>query len=102
MLKLAKEKLREEKRNISTKNLSLGKPIPDDFTISDEVRKWFGNQRNAYNLEGHFTYFVSQAKAKGYLSSNWDEYFKIAVSKNWAKIEKPEYMRGLSNPVKSI
>ena len=65
-------KRREEKINISTKNLSLGKPIPDDFAISEEVRQWFSKQKGVYNLEAHFQYFVSQAKSKAYESADWD------------------------------
>jgi hypothetical protein len=88
----------EVKGNMYAHKFSSEKPIPDDFAISEEVRQWFGKQKNAHNLEGHFAYFVSKAKSKGYLSPNWDEYFKIAVSENWAKIEMPKYMRGLSKP----
>jgi hypothetical protein len=92
-------KRREEKKNISTKNLSLGKPIPDDFTISDEIKQWFGEQKNVYNLEAHFKYFVSQAKAKGYKSADWDEYLKNAILQNWARVEPPAgmaLMRGVT------
>ena len=45
-------------------------------------------------------YFVSQAKAKGYTSANWDEYFKVAIQQNWAKVEIPvgkELMLGIAN-----
>jgi hypothetical protein len=93
------EKRREEKTNISNKKLSLRKPIPDDFAISEEVRQWFGNQKGVYNLEAHFQYFVSQVKAKGYESADWGEYFKSAILQNWAKIEPPPgmaLMRGVT------
>jgi hypothetical protein len=86
-------------RNISTKKLSLGKPIPDDFTISDEIKQWFGEQKNVYNLEAHFKYFVSQAKAKGYRCVDWDEYLKNAILQNWARVEPPAgmaLMRGVT------
>ena len=78
-------KTREKKRNISTKSFSSGKLIPEDFSISEATKEWATKNR-VYKLDKHFDYFASRCKAKGYLSDDWDAYFRNAITDDWAKI----------------
>lgn len=62
-------------------------PIPDDFAISDRVRRW-AVEHEVHNLAAHFESFVSKARAKGYKYVDWDEGFMGAIRKDWAGIGK--------------
>lgn len=60
-------------------------PLPDDFGISERVRKWADGK--AYSsLEAHLESFVSKAKANGYAYADWDEAFMNAIRDDWAKL----------------
>lgn len=60
--------------------------IPDNFSISDNVKKW-ADEKGHKNLNAHLEYFINSAKAKGYKYVDWDRAFMNAISSNWAKIE---------------
>jgi hypothetical protein len=62
-------------------------PIPDDFAITDRMRSWAA-EKQIFNLERHFAYFVNQAKAKDYRNVDWSRAFMNAVLSDWAKIGK--------------
>jgi len=59
--------------------------IPDDFAISEAVRKW-AELKGYSNLDDHLDNFITSCQAKGYKYSDWDAAFRGAISKNWAKI----------------
>jgi len=61
-------------------------PIPDDFGISDGVRKW-AEANGHRRLNAHLENFIDAAKAKDYRYVNWDAAFKTAIRKNWADIK---------------
>lgn len=67
------------------KRASPKRPLPEDFAISDRVKAW-AERQGVLNLEVHFAYFVSRAKAKGYTYADWDEGFMGAIRDNWAKV----------------
>ena len=61
-------------------------PIPDEFSISEEVLEW-ALANNHMNLDRHFSHFVDACKAKGYQYIDWDAAFKNAIKGNWAKVD---------------
>jgi hypothetical protein len=72
--------------------------IPDDFSISDNVREW-AKKKNIKSLDVHFESFVNVCIAKGYKYIDWDRAFMEAIRKNWAKVsnvvEVPDWKKGL-------
>ena len=60
--------------------------IPEDFTISDRVRRW-ASDKGHDRLDAHLESFRSKARAKGYTYSDWDEAFMEAIRKNWAQLQ---------------
>jgi hypothetical protein len=69
--------------------------LPEDFGISEQVRKW-AKENNHHSLEKHLEHFIGSAKARGYQYLDWDEAFKNAIRTNWAKIPEPP---SFSHPV---
>lgn len=63
----------------------LKKPIPDDFGISDRVRKWAAEKGHRH-LEARLEAFVSTSKKQGYVYADWDEAFMEAIRKDWAQL----------------
>lgn len=61
--------------------------LPLDFGISDRVRVWTADKGYG-DLEAHFEFFVSKAKAKGYTYADWDEGFMGAVRGDWAELRR--------------
>jgi hypothetical protein len=59
--------------------------IPENFTISDRVKKW-AIEKKHQNLEDHLESFKLKCRAKDYQYVDWDEAFMNAVRDNWAKI----------------
>lgn len=60
--------------------------MPQDFGISDRVRKWAAEKGHS-NLEGHLESFRAKATAKGYEYVDWDSAFMEAIRENWAKLQ---------------
>jgi hypothetical protein len=60
-------------------------PIPDDFCISERVRKW-AKAKGFARLEEHLEAFVAKCKAKAYENVSWDDAFMEAVREDWAKL----------------
>lgn len=60
-------------------------PLPNDFSISDNVRQW-AIQNRFFNIEKHLDSFILKAKAKGYTYKDWDSAFMNAIRDNWANI----------------
>ena len=63
-------------------------PLPDDFAISERVIAWAAKKGHG-SLQAHFDYFVSKARAKGYVYADWDEAFMGAIRENWAGVGAP-------------
>lgn len=59
--------------------------IPDDFAISERVRKWA--ERKGYGqLDDHLESFIRKCKAKAYQNASWDDAFMEAIREDWAKL----------------
>lgn len=61
--------------------------LPLDFGISDRVKAW-ATDKGYGDLEAHFEFFVSKAKARGYTYADWDEGFMGAVRGDWAELRR--------------
>ena len=61
--------------------------IPENFTISNSVRKWADENKYLY-LEKHLENFVLKCKAKNYQYSDWDSAFMAAIKENWAGLSR--------------
>ena len=59
--------------------------IPENFTISDRVKKWAEDKKHSC-LEEHLESFILKSKAKDYQYVDWDDAFMNAIRDNWAKI----------------
>jgi len=60
-------------------------PLPENFGISDRVRKW-AEQRGFDRLTEHLESFCSKARARAYTYADWDDAFMEAVREDWAKL----------------
>ena len=72
------------------KSKSVLRTLPDDFCISDQVKKW-ATENNHHNLEMHLDRFVEYAKSNGKKYADWDSAFKRAIREDWGKVNKPVY-----------
>lgn len=80
------------------KKKSVMKTLPNDFVISDQVRKW-ASENNHHNLEIHFERFTEYAKSNGKKYADWDSAFKRAIREDWGKVNKPVYQsNGFNQP----
>lgn len=59
--------------------------IPENFSISENVRAWAADKGFA-NLERHLEHFRGYAKANGKMYSDWDHGFMNAIRDDWAKL----------------
>lgn len=59
--------------------------LPDDFAISDRVRRW-ATEKGHDRLDEHLESFRAKAAAKGYTYADWDSAFMEAIRENWAKL----------------
>jgi len=75
----SKEKKRKEKK--------IQIPIPDNFIISDRVKKW-AQVKGFTKLEAHLESFKLSCAAKGYEYIDWDSAFMKAITDDWAKIRQ--------------
>jgi hypothetical protein len=74
-------------------------PMPNDFCISDAVKRWAADKRFD-RLEEHFEAFKNKALAKGYQYADWDAAFRSAVADDWAEIRSHRTnSNGKSNPL---
>jgi len=76
--------------------------ISDDFTVSENVRKW-ADENGHDQLDAHLSNFIDSCRAKGYKYIDWDAALRNAISKNWAKVQAkpkqspgslPDFMKG--------
>lgn len=61
-------------------------PLPENFTISETVKKW-ASSKSIYHLEKHLDHFKDTALAKGYKYVDWDAAFRNAIKNDWAKVK---------------
>jgi hypothetical protein len=60
-------------------------PLPQDFGVSDRVRKW-AEERGYDRLDEHLEAFRRKAAARGYTYASWDDAFMEAIREDWAKL----------------
>jgi hypothetical protein len=84
-------------KDLKTKDVKI-KPIsasskktllPEDFTISESMRKW-AERHNHTRLEEHLEHFIGYAKANGKIYADWDQAFRNAIRDNWAKLKESQ------------
>lgn len=84
--KIRQDKIREESIGTPTdKKSKIKTSIPENFQISDRVRKWAAG-KNQNHLEEHLESFKLKCKSKDYKYIDWDAAFMNAIRDNWAKI----------------
>lgn len=76
-------------------------PIPPDFQISDQVRKWAARQKQNH-LEEHLESFRSKCLANGYKYLDWDAAFMNAIRENWGKIGEQGNGKKFTGPEPTI
>jgi hypothetical protein len=84
-----RERERESKgknKKEKSKKKQIPIPLPDNFFISDRVRKWAAEKKRNH-LEEHFESFKSKCLSKDYRYVDWDEAFMTAIRENWARID---------------
>jgi hypothetical protein len=67
------------------KSKTIETPLPANFRISDNVRKW-ASEKGHTRLEEHLEYFIGYAKANGAKYADWDHALQNAIRSNWAKL----------------
>lgn len=65
-------------------------PIPDDFGISERVRKW-ADSKGHTRLEDHLESFIGKCSAKDYRYADWDSAFMNAIREDWAKLNAQKH-----------
>lgn len=80
-----REREKESKKEKSKKKKPLI-PLPENFIISDRVRKWAAEKKRNH-LEDHLEAFKSKCLSKDYRYADWDEAFMTAIRDNWARID---------------
>jgi hypothetical protein len=63
------------------------KPLPDNFTISESVKRWAADKGYA-DLGRHLEAFRSKAIANGYRYVDWDQAFMGAIRDDWARVRE--------------
>jgi hypothetical protein len=64
-------------------------PIPDDFGVSERVRKYC-EQNGIHDPEKYAEILVGRAKAKGKLYADWDQVLINAIREDWYGLRKPD------------
>jgi hypothetical protein len=87
--KLKETKLKETKDISPKKSAKKTKPtqtrIPDNFGISESVRKWAGG-KGFDRLDDHLEAFKDAALSRGYEYVDWDSAFKRAIREDWGRV----------------
>lgn len=81
----SEQKTCSDSMSSSRKKKTAKTPLPENFDISGEVRKW-AQERGHTQLEQHLEYFIGYAKAHGAKYMNWDQAFQNAIRDDWAKL----------------
>jgi hypothetical protein len=64
---------------------SRSSPIPDDFVVSERVRRWAG-EKGYGQLDQHLEAFVRKCRANDYRKASWDDFFIEAIRLDWAQL----------------
>lgn len=72
-------------------------PLPDDFALSDRVRRW-AEAKGFDRLDEHLEAFVAKAKARGYAYADWDSALMEAIRQDWAGLRKAPATHGQPQP----
>jgi hypothetical protein len=84
--------------SLSRKKKSPKTLLPENFGISDAVRKWALTK--SYNrLEEHLEHFIGDVKAHGRTYVDWDQAFQNAIREDWAKLRTSHNGRGQNGAV---
>lgn len=75
----------EKKKNPAGSKKPPRRPLPDDFDVSDRVRRWAG-EKGFDRLEQHLEAFLAKCRANGYAYADWDSAFMEAIREDWAKL----------------
>jgi len=73
-------------------------PLPENFGISDAVRKW-ALTKGYGRLEDHLEHFIGDVKAHGRTYVDWDQAFQNAIREDWAKLRTSRNGRGKNGAV---
>jgi hypothetical protein len=87
-----KDTKRKENKDIPPKTSKIPKgktPIPNDFSISEQVQAW-AEKKGFDRLDEHLEAFIDTARAKGYVYVDWDSAFRKAIREDWGKIRQGE------------
>jgi hypothetical protein len=71
----------------SKKKSSAKTPIPENFTISEEIREWAIKQ-GFDHLEEHLDWFKDYAHANGKLYADWDAAFRNCLKGDWGRVRQ--------------
>lgn len=66
-------------------------PLPADFQISENIRKWYAKKAFTEPLDEHFERFCDKARQNGYVYADWDAALRNAINEDWAKLRKPKF-----------
>ena len=79
----------KEKKPAKKRKSSQKKPIPENFTVSDNVKRW-AEEKKFDRLGEHLEAFICKAQANGYKYVDWDAAFRNAIRDDWAGIRKAQ------------
>lgn len=77
--------IKNHQLNTPEKKASKEKTLPENFGVSDAVKKW-ASTKGFGQLDEHLEYFLGYAKASGRKYVDWDQAFMNAIRGNWAKV----------------
>ncbi len=69
--------------------VSIKRPVPPDFAVSEKVRSW-AIHRFYDRLDEHLDNFVRKCQANGYAYADFDAAFMTAIVDDWAGLRKAE------------
>ncbi len=69
-------------------------PLPHNFGISDEVKKWAKTKGYEPDLPAYLEVFKLKAEANGYTKSSWDSAFKTSMLDDWGKVREKKKLGG--------
>lgn len=100
--KIRQDKIREESIGTPTdKKSKIKTSIPENFQVSDRVRKWAAG-KNQNHLEEHLESFKLKCKSKDYKYIDWDAAFMNAIRDNWARIDNGNGAQPARDPPPSM
>lgn len=77
----------EGKQKISRTKKPVRYPLPENFSISENVKKW-AEEKNFTCLDEHLEAFKRKAIMNSYAYADWDLAFMEAIREDWAKLRQ--------------